>query len=231
MILRRFAGPGDQDIDAGIDEALASIGRFAGVDRSYMFTIDGDFLNNSHEWCGPGISPEIHNLQQVPYDTIYWWRPRLTSGEPIYIPSVAQLPEERAAERELLGAQGIKSLIVVPLIGPDQTQGFIGFDSVHEHRVVAVICSRGHELGMKTIAEGIESEVQLEMLQGMRCDLAQGFHLARPTTPEMIVELLSLQQPKLEAWQDSAGSRTQPKSEQPSQQRSPFTARARYKAG
>ena len=134
-ILRRFAGLGDHDIDAGIDDALASIGHFAGVDRSYMFTIDGEFINNSHEWCAPGISPEIHNLQQVPYETIYWWGPHLASGEPIYIPSVAQLVEERAAERELLSAQGIQSLIVVPLMGPDRLQGFIGFDSVQGHRV------------------------------------------------------------------------------------------------
>lgn len=134
-ILHRFAGPDDQDIDAVIDEALASIGRFAGVDRSYLFTIDGDWINNSHEWCAPGITPEIANLQQVPYDTIHWWQPRLESGEPIYIPSVSALPEERAAERQLLGAQGIQSLIVVPLMAPERMQGFIGFDSVREPRV------------------------------------------------------------------------------------------------
>ncbi len=133
-ILHRFAGLGDQDIDAGIDEALASIGRFARVDRCYLFTIDGEFLNNTHEWCAPGIIPEIDNLQQVPWETIHWWRPRLTSGESIYIPSVTDLPEKRAAERELLSVQGIRSLIVVPLMGPDQLKGFIGFDSVHEHR-------------------------------------------------------------------------------------------------
>jgi diguanylate cyclase (GGDEF)-like protein/PAS domain S-box-containing protein len=133
-ILRRFAGLGDQAIDAGIDEALASIGHFAGVDRSYMFLVDGEYLNNSHEWCAPGIPPEIHVLQQVPWETIHWWRPRLEAGESIYIPSVADLPETRIAERELLGSQGIRSLIVVPLMGPDQIKGFIGFDSVREHR-------------------------------------------------------------------------------------------------
>ena len=134
LVLRRFAGLGDEDFDAAIDEALASIGRFAGVDRSYLFSIDGDFLNNSHEWCAPGIRPEITNLQQVPRETIHWWQPRLERGESIYIPAVAELPEERAAERDLLRIQGIQSLIVVPLIGPNQLHGFIGFDSVREPR-------------------------------------------------------------------------------------------------
>lgn len=133
-ILHRFAGLGDQDVDAAIDEALASIGSFAGVDRSYLFTIDDDHLNNSHEWCAPGISPEIANLQQVPYDTIHWWQPRLESGDSIYIPLVSALPKQRAAERELLRAQGVQSLIVVPLMGSERVQGFIGFDSVREPR-------------------------------------------------------------------------------------------------
>jgi hypothetical protein len=84
-VLRRFADVGDRDIDAGIDEALASIGRFARVDRSYLFTIDGDYINNRHEWCAPGITPEIANLQQVPYATVGWWRSRLAAGETVYL--------------------------------------------------------------------------------------------------------------------------------------------------
>jgi diguanylate cyclase (GGDEF)-like protein/PAS domain S-box-containing protein len=133
-ILRQFAGLADEDFDVGIQDALASIGRFAGVDRSYLFLIDGAYMDNTHEWCAPGIQPEIENLQQVPFDTIAWWQPRLRRGESIYIPSVAALPKERAAERELLAAQGIQSLIVVPLMGPEQLHGFIGFDSVRRPR-------------------------------------------------------------------------------------------------
>ena len=164
-ILRRFAGLGDQAIDAGIDEALASIGHFAGVDRSYMFLVDGEYLNNSHEWCAPGITPEIHNLQQVPWNTIQWWRPRLESGESIYIPSVADLPEMRAAERELLAAQGIQSLIVVPLMGPDEIKGFIGFDSVREHRT----WSEQASLLLRAIADVIIGGL-------LRCDALQALH-------------------------------------------------------
>jgi len=133
-VLRRFADLGDCDIDTGIEEALASIGHFAGVDRSYLFTIDGDYINNRHEWCAQGITPEIANLQQVPYATVGWWQSRLAAGETVYVPSVADLPEERSPEREILGAQGIQSLIVVPLMGPDRVHGFIGFDSVREPR-------------------------------------------------------------------------------------------------
>jgi diguanylate cyclase (GGDEF)-like protein len=38
----------------------------------------------------------------------------------------------------------------------------------------------GHALGMEVVAEGIEDEVVLESVQELGCDLAQGYHLARP---------------------------------------------------
>ncbi|MEE4331663.1 MAG: sensor domain-containing diguanylate cyclase, partial [Wenzhouxiangella sp.] len=44
------------------------------------------------------------------------------------------LPEARKAERELLAAQSIQSLLVVPLVGPDRLRGFLGFDSVRHKR-------------------------------------------------------------------------------------------------
>ncbi|WP_462323018.1 putative bifunctional diguanylate cyclase/phosphodiesterase [Halochromatium sp.] len=134
-VLRRFAGLDDDDIDTGIQEALESIGRFADVDRSYLFLIDPPFFDNTHEWCAPGITAEIDNLQRVPMDRIQWWMPLLEAGELVYIPEVAALPDERILEREELGQQGIQSLIVVPLLGPQRLHGFIGFDSVRDTRV------------------------------------------------------------------------------------------------
>jgi diguanylate cyclase (GGDEF)-like protein len=134
-ILRRFSGLADEDIDTGIEEALASIGRYAHVDRSYVFIIDPPFFDNTHEWCAPGITPEIDNLQRVPIDRIHWWMPYLDAGEFVYIPEVGALPDERALEREELGKQGIQSLIVVPLLGPQRLHGFLGFDSVRQTRV------------------------------------------------------------------------------------------------
>jgi diguanylate cyclase (GGDEF)-like protein/PAS domain S-box-containing protein len=135
-ILRRFADVADQDIDAGINDALASIGTFAGVDRSYIFLADADLalIHNTHEWCAPGITPELESLRDVPFDTISWWRPRLLRGESVYIPDVQGLPEARADERAILARQGIQSLIVVPLMGADRLRGFLGFDSVQRRR-------------------------------------------------------------------------------------------------
>lgn len=126
-------------IDNGITAALARIGRFLGVDRSYVFWFsdDGALMSNTHEWCADGISSEMAGLQHLPIDTFPWWMERLKRFEPIGIPCVADLPSEAGAERAILQTQGIQSVIVVPMTQGNRLVGFIGFDAVREVRTWA----------------------------------------------------------------------------------------------
>jgi diguanylate cyclase (GGDEF)-like protein len=50
--------------------------------------------------------------------------------------------------------------------------------------VVSAIVHLAHNLGMKLIAEGMETAEEVALLQAMDCDLAQGFFFARPQTVE-----------------------------------------------
>lgn len=42
------------------------------------------------------------------------------------------------------------------------------------------VVALGKQLGMTVLAEGIETEQQLQMVRDAGCDFAQGFHLGRP---------------------------------------------------
>jgi diguanylate cyclase (GGDEF)-like protein/PAS domain S-box-containing protein len=46
--------------------------------------------------------------------------------------------------------------------------------------IVETIVNLAGKLGMRTIAEGVESEEQFRMLKELGCDMVQGFYLARP---------------------------------------------------
>ena len=46
------------------------------------------------------------------------------------------------------------------------------------------------QLGLKTVAEGVESEQQIRQLNEIGCELVQGFFLARPLSPEAACSLL-----------------------------------------
>lgn len=56
--------------------------------------------------------------------------------------------------------------------------------------IVKAVISLGHSLGLLTVAEGIETPGQLEMLRTLGCDAGQGYHLAAPAAGDSLVLLV-----------------------------------------
>jgi diguanylate cyclase (GGDEF)-like protein len=56
--------------------------------------------------------------------------------------------------------------------------------------LVETIIVMAHALGKRVVAEGIETVEQLDFLRDRRCDIAQGFFLARPLSGQAVTELL-----------------------------------------
>ncbi len=124
------------ELDKSINACLADIGRFCAAGRAYLFqfTSDGATMNNTHEWCAPGVKPEIDNLKGLPLEMFPWWMKLLEAGKNIHVKSVAEMPTEARAEREILEAQNIKSVLVVPLLVENKLSGFMGLDNVDSTR-------------------------------------------------------------------------------------------------
>jgi diguanylate cyclase (GGDEF)-like protein/PAS domain S-box-containing protein len=55
--------------------------------------------------------------------------------------------------------------------------------------LTAAIVQVARIFNLKAVAEGIESNGQLEQLQGIHCDYGQGFHFAEPLAAEAILEM------------------------------------------
>jgi diguanylate cyclase (GGDEF)-like protein len=66
----------------------------------------------------------------------------------------------------------------------DQTfvQG-LGVDD-NDNRIVAAVIDLAANLGMRSIAEGVETQDQLDHLSMLGCDQAQGYFFARPAAPD-----------------------------------------------
>jgi diguanylate cyclase (GGDEF)-like protein len=52
------------------------------------------------------------------------------------------------------------------------------------------IVSMAHAIGMRVVAEGVETLQQLEILQTLRCDEVQGYYVSAPVPPEAAAQLL-----------------------------------------
>ena len=52
--------------------------------------------------------------------------------------------------------------------------------NVRDAALVSAIISLGHSLGLRVVAEGVETPGHLKVLQSEGCDIAQGFHFSRP---------------------------------------------------
>lgn len=140
-LITRFASmliqTGVHGLHDAINETLRLLGEYAQVDRVYIFEHQEvtDTVDNTFEWCAQGISPEIENLQGVPFDAVPKWKEKFGKKEHIYIPKVSEIPEEYNAEREILEPQGIISLLAIPMFYGEEFIGFIGFDAVRKERV------------------------------------------------------------------------------------------------
>ncbi|WP_296493746.1 EAL domain-containing protein [Rhodoferax sp.] len=65
-----------------------------------------------------------------------------------------------------------------------------------ESAIVCAIINMAHGLGFKTIAEGVETQVQLDYLRAQGCDAIQGYLFSRPVPAAQFAELLRHQEIK-----------------------------------
>jgi EAL domain-containing protein (putative c-di-GMP-specific phosphodiesterase class I) len=67
----------------------------------------------------------------------------------------------------------------------------VGMAQSSESRtIVSTIISLAHSLGLKVVAEGVETEEQLNLLRQLKCDEMQGFLLSRPVASTEIASFL-----------------------------------------
>ena len=126
----------DEAVESCITDILRDIlNLYNGKGRVYIFEYDEIYAHHSciYEVVSEGVSAEIDNLQDMPASESKWWSEQILSGKPIILNTLEQLLEEAPDEYQILVVQGIKSLMVTPLMTGDRVWGYMGIDLVETY--------------------------------------------------------------------------------------------------
>lgn len=119
------------ELNAATQALIRVIGDYTQANRVYIFDKepDSDTYRNSFEWCAPGITAWIDNLQAVSASKMPYWQSAFERGENIIIDDVESVKKLMPSEYAMLKIQDIQTEIAFPIYSQNQLCGFIGLDN------------------------------------------------------------------------------------------------------
>ncbi len=135
-ISAEFIAIAPERTDGVVHRALETVGPALGVARAYvsMLRKDGTQVELTHEWCSPDVPRRLRRLHEIPAPERDIWLERLSSGECLAFTSPDELPPGTPDTLAALRAEGVVSLLVVPMVSDDKLMGIMGFETVGETR-------------------------------------------------------------------------------------------------
>ncbi len=122
----------EQDLPIAIPVILEILGQSISCDRCYIIEYSDcqQYFSMPYEWCNDGIFSIRHQYQHTLVNRFPWVSQKLETGQPLTLPQVEQMPSETELERQYLMADGMKSLLLVPMMNTSKIVGYIGLNHV-----------------------------------------------------------------------------------------------------
>ena len=128
----------EAELERVMPALLASLGKYAQADRSYIFELkpgSTDTLHMTHVWCAEGLSPTEAELRDIPFSRVPNWREILNRDELIVSYDFEQDRDKWPQEYAAFEGQGVGSIILVSLTSGGVVTGYMGIDNPDPTRV------------------------------------------------------------------------------------------------
>ena len=167
------------DSERGIEDILTKLLDYFSGKRAYIFEFDhiNRLLKNTYEVCSDGVISEKANLQDVPFEACEFWLNLFETDNYVNIADVDAL-DERRPEKGILQAQGIKSLIAVPLRRDGSLIGLMGIDDpAGQRELVNRMAALGDYIAVMLTRRDLNAKIASDndMLLGLMNDTPGGF--------------------------------------------------------
>jgi signal transduction histidine kinase len=131
-----FSSTTIEGIPREIENALKVLGSYGKEDRCTLFLLTKDrlYLNKEYTWAAPGARPYPGHFHRLRLDAFPWLCKRLQGLKPLHLPRFEDLPLEAGAWRDFLEDQGIRSLLVIPLVHGSMPMGCLSIESTSRHK-------------------------------------------------------------------------------------------------
>jgi PAS domain S-box-containing protein len=136
IISSNFTHLAPEEIDRGITEALAVLGRFAAIDHAFLFLAPENTSSPhlSHEWSPAEDRCASRFIPSPETSAGRWLAQAMLQGETVRILDVGDLPPEAQEFGELLARNGVRSIVITPLFEGRRSVGLLGLAAYRNPR-------------------------------------------------------------------------------------------------
>lgn len=134
-ISKRFL---NADLQSAVAEMLQKIGKFACVDRAYVYVLDepNQYYNCLYEWRNPAAEkfPSLYYQNGFPVEQSPWMHRVLSAAQILNFEDIQTMPPEAARDKAMYEADSTLSVLLIPMLVNKKLIGFIGYDSVLQRK-------------------------------------------------------------------------------------------------
>jgi len=125
-----------EEIDGVIEYTLEQIGKQEDVDRCFISLFDDELneISDTHEWVASGYVPQIDKKQNIWLNVFPFLSAEIKQHRVVRFDDISVLPTEADKDKKILEKQGVKALLMVPMLHEGQLLGIIGFELLKRSR-------------------------------------------------------------------------------------------------
>jgi diguanylate cyclase (GGDEF)-like protein len=136
QVTTHFVSVSASNFDEKVRDLLKTSGEFTHSDRVYagQYSEETGSFRCIDEWLAEDQFPSVQQDGKAQTLDYPWFSQKLLNNELVYVASKDDLTAEEKPEKERMAAEGIESLLLIPIQSREKTIGYLGFEQIQKNK-------------------------------------------------------------------------------------------------